>query len=70
MFEGGIGFVAGLTLAIGETTEIDRMLYAYCFEDCCGPRRIRQNRVADVAVIGNHFPRVTDVLAIVAPKTT
>ena len=70
MFEGCIGLVTGLTLAIGEAAQIDRMLYAYCFGHCGGPRRIRQNRVADGAVIGKHFPRLGDVLAIVAPKTT
>ena len=70
MFEGGVGLVTTLALAIGETSQIDWMLYVDCFDDRCGPRRIRQNRVADVAVIGKHFPRVTDVLAIMAPKTT
>ena len=38
MFERGIGFVAGFTLAIREATEIYRMLYSYGFEDGCWPR--------------------------------
>ena len=37
MFERGIGFVAGLTLAIGEASQVDRMLDGYGFEDCRGP---------------------------------
>ena len=38
MFEGRIGFVAGLTLAIGETAQVDWMLDGYGFQDCSGPR--------------------------------
>ena len=37
MFEGSIGFVAGFTLAIAEAAEVDRVLYGYSFENCCGP---------------------------------
>ena len=37
MLKGRIGFVAGLTLAIGKATEVDRVLYTYGFEDCCWP---------------------------------
>ena len=70
MLEGSIGFMTGLTLAICEAAEIDRMLYAYCFESCRGPSRIRDDRVADIAVIGNHFPCLADMFAIVTTKTT
>jgi hypothetical protein len=38
MFEGSIGFVAGLTLAIGEAAEVDWMLDGYGLENCRGPR--------------------------------
>ena len=41
MLEGSIGFVAALTLAIGEATKVDRVLYGYGFKDCCGPRGVR-----------------------------
>ena len=70
VFEGGIGFVAGLTLAIGEASQVDRVPDGYGFEDCRGPCRIGQNRVADIAVSRNHFSCLADMLAIVTPKTT
>ena len=70
MLKGGIGLVTALTLSIGEATEVDWMLEGYGFEDCCGPRGIRQNRMADIAVIRNHFSCLADMLAIVTPKTT
>ena len=38
MFEGRIGFVASLTLAISEAAQVDWMLNGYGFENCCGPR--------------------------------
>ena len=37
MFEGLIGLVASLTLAIGEAAEVDRMLDRDGFERGCGP---------------------------------
>jgi hypothetical protein len=70
MCEGSIGLVAALTLAIREAAKVDRVLYGYGFQVCCGPRGVRQNRVADIAVIGNHFSCLTDMLAIVTPETT
>ena len=37
MLEGRIGFVAGVTLAIGEATEVNRVLDGYGFENCRRP---------------------------------
>ena len=38
MFEGSIGFVAGITLTIGEAAQIDGMLNGYGFDNCRRPR--------------------------------
>ena len=69
VFERLVAFVTRLAFAIREATEIDRMLYRRRDRNRCGPRGIGKHRVTDVAVVANHLPRVTHVLAIVTTKT-
>jgi hypothetical protein len=65
-----VRLVTELAFAIGEASEIDRML------ESSGPRilfwrssRVVDHRVADVAIIPDHFARIANMLAIMATET-
>ena len=71
MLEGLVGCVAGLALARGETAEVDGMFEGsrvwVLFDRARG---IVKHRVADVAIVTDHFAGVALVLAIVTTETS
>lgn len=63
-----VGPVAGFTFAIGETAEVDGVLNGQSLKNCCRSGRVRQNRVTDVAIVGNYLACVANVLAIMTAE--
>src|SRR6267378_3086599 len=71
MLEGFIGFMTELAFAFSQPSEIDRMLkWTGLHVFFRRPGRVVDDRVTDVAVIGDHLARLADVLAIMTTKAT
>jgi len=68
VFERLVRFVAGFAFAVGKAAQIDRVLNGQSLENGRWTGGVRQNRVTDVAVVGNDFPGATDMLAIVTAE--
>jgi hypothetical protein len=70
MLEGLIALVAELAFVIGERAKIDGMFKSASLNILFSrSSRVVEYRVADGAVVADHFARVADVLAIVTAKT-
>src|SRR5882724_988112 len=70
MLEWLVGFMARLALAIREPAQVNRMLersHLYC-----GGRiqRVIDHGVTDIAVVGDHFAVVADMLAVMTTEAT
>ena len=71
MLKGLVCFMAELAFVIGKTSEINRMLEGSGSHILLGRSSgIVDHRVADVAIIPDHFARIAYVLTIVAAKAT
>ena len=69
MFEGGVGLVAGFAFAIGQTSEVDRVLEGASLHiPLRRRRRVVNHGVADAAIVGDDFAAVTDMLTIVTTE--
>jgi len=65
-----VSLVAELTLVfVGEPAKVNRMLKGPGFYRGCRIQRIVDHGVTNIAVLGNHFAGVADVLAIMAAET-
>ena len=69
VFEGFVSPMAGFTFAIGQAAKVDRVLNGQSLDGRCRTGRVRQNGVTDVAIFGNYFASVADVLAIMTAET-
>src|SRR6266481_6972129 len=68
MLEWLVSFVAKLTFAVGQRAEINRVLEWSGLYRSGRIKRIVDYRVADVAVVGDDFAGVADVLAVVTAE--
>ena len=64
-----IGLMTRFAFAVSQATEVDWMLNVKSLHVCRGSRRIRQNGMADIAVVGDDFARVANMLAVMTSKT-
>ena len=69
VFERLVRFVTRLALAIGEPAKIDGMLERRRLRPWRRSRRVRQNRMADIAIVSYDFSVLTVVLAVVTAET-
>ena len=70
MLKALIGLMTRFAFAVGQATEVDWMLNLKSFHVCRGYRRIGQNGMADIAVVGDDSTRVANMLAVMTSKTT
>jgi hypothetical protein len=68
MLEGLVGFVAIVAFVFGERAQINRMLEWPSLYRSGRIERVVNYRVADVAVVGDDFASVTNVLAVVTAE--
>ena len=69
VLEGLVGFVAIVAFVIGKRAQINRVLEGTGLHILLRRRRrVVDHRVADVAVVGNDFAGIADVLAIVTAE--
>lgn len=71
MLKGFVRLVAGFAFAISQSAEIHRMPERSGLSILGRrPRRIEDDRVADVAIVTDNLTAIADVFAIVAAETT
>src|SRR5260370_41489590 len=68
MLEWLVSFVAKLAFAVGQRAEINRVLEWSGLYRSGRIKRVVDHRVADVAVVGDDFAGVADVLAVVTAE--
>ena len=64
-----VGLMATLALAIGQPTEINRMLIGADLHGSCRISRIVNYSVTDIAIAATDLARVAHVLAVMTTKT-
>lgn len=71
MLEGLVGLMAELAFVIGEASEVNGMLESSRARvSFWRTRGIVNHRVADVAIISDHFPRIADMFTVMTTETT
>ena len=70
VLEGLVGLMTSLTFAIGQGTQIDRVLIRPELYRRGGICRIVNDCVTDIAVVANYLPFLANVIAIMATETS
>jgi hypothetical protein len=70
MFKRFVSLVTGFAFSVGERAKIDGMGEPRDLYRSCGILRVIDYCVTDIAIVANNFAAITNVLSIMAAKTT